>query len=75
MRSMIPLLLVSVLISGCVTDGTTPASIVPICNALIGPIKYNTYNKNSARYAALQLAPDLKRRNQVGQQLGCPSYR
>jgi hypothetical protein len=49
----------------------SPAQRAALCQVLIGPIKYNTYNKNSHRYAADQLAPDLKQHNQVGTRLGC----
>jgi len=49
--------------------------IKPICAALIGPIKYNSTNKVSVRYAGHTLALDLKQRNQVGQYLHCPAYR
>lgn len=61
------------LLGGCdlssydLTKADTPA----ICKALIGPIKYNTYNKLSKRYAAILLAMDLRQRNEVWQALHC----
>lgn len=68
------LILGALTLTGCATV-RGPSSITPICTALIGPIKYNTYVKSSKRYAGSALAPDLKQRNQVGQFLGCPKYR
>lgn len=69
--------IVAVLLCGCSTTGdklqpTKPGSV---CKALIGPIKYNSQNKDSRRHAGPDLAPDLKARNQVGQTLNCPAYR
>lgn len=63
-------------LSGC-AGGVKPSldQIKPVCDALIGPIKYNSTVKTSQRYAGPQLAPDLKSRNQVGLWLGCPAYR
>lgn len=64
-----------ILLSGC-AGGPKPAkTLAPTCAALIGPIKYNSHVPKSRRYAGPDLAPDLKRRNQVGQYLGCPQYR
>jgi hypothetical protein len=66
----------TLLVTSC-AGGPKPSldQIQPICTALMGPIKYNTYVKTSQRYAGPQLAPDLHARNQVGQWLGCPAYR
>lgn len=74
MRVIIPVL-AAFLLTGCVTDGLSPTQLRPICAALVGPIKYNTFNKESRRYAADLLAMDLHQRNAVGQQLGCPQYK
>jgi hypothetical protein len=75
MKFIIPICL-ALPLAGCLTDGTLPSSTLqPICEALIGPIRYNTYSKESKRYAAAVLAMDLKTRNQVGQRLHCPQYR
>lgn len=71
--TIIPLL-GAFLLTGCVTDGLSPTQLKPICAALVGPIKYNTFNKASQRYAAALLAMDLHQRNAIGQQLGCPQY-
>ena len=68
------LLSVSVLVAGCATFNAPSSSLSPICEALIGPIKYNSTAKGSPRYAAPSLSPDLKQRNQVGRNLGCPQY-
>jgi hypothetical protein len=53
----------------------SPAGLHAICNALVGPIRYNTYNKDSQRHAGPVLGMDLKQRNQIGQRLGCPQYK
>ncbi len=69
------------LIIGCLTLGAcTPEDLTPvqrntICHALIGPIRYNTYDPKSGRYSGHVLALDLKVRNQIGQALRCPKYR
>ena len=70
----IALLILPLLLSGCVTDGLSPTQLRPICAALVGPIKYNTFNKASRRYAADLLAMDIHQRNDIGRQLGCPQY-
>lgn len=75
MKPTIIVLLSMVLLTGCVTDGLGPRQLKPICAALVGPIKYNTFNKASRRYAADLLAMDIHQRNSIGQQLGCPQYR
>lgn len=69
------LCLIAVLLAGCETDGVGPSSLKPVCAALIGPIKYNTFNKASQRYAAKVLAVDLSKRNQVGRRLGCQKFK
>lgn len=75
MKFIAPLLLVVSLLTGCSKDDLPPSSIAPICDALVGPIKYNSTNKMSQRYAAALLAMDLKQRNQIGRELGCPKYK
>ena len=73
---LILLLLLTLALGGCDPQDTLgPAGFTAICTALIGPIKYNTYNHKSQRYAGPILGMDLKQRNQVGQRLGCPLYR
>ena len=52
-----------------------PNNLSAVCQALVGPIKYNSQNVKSKRHAGPELAPDLKRRNQIGQALHCPQYR
>ena len=73
MRVMV-IILAAIALSGCVTDGLSPTQLRPICAALVGPIKYNTFNKASRRYAADLLAMDIHQRNDIGRQLGCPQY-
>lgn len=78
MKYIAPVLVIlslAIVLAGCDTSQLPPSSIAPICKALIGPIKYNTYNPASKRYAAYLLSLDLKSRNQVGRSLGCPQYK
>jgi hypothetical protein len=68
----------TLLLAGCdLKSQLPPSSIAPICRALIGPIKYTSTLKSpmSKRFAAALLAMDLKQRNQVGVNLGCPQYK
>lgn len=69
-------IVLSVILGGCA--GTLPSptkSDSAVCDALVGPIKYNSKNPKSSRYAAKNLAPDLAVRNRVGINLQCPKYR
>lgn len=68
----IPMILFLAL-GGCVTDGTVTGT-KPICDALLGPIRYTSTNKASLRFAGKTLVVDLKMRNQVGQRLNCPGF-
>ncbi len=70
------LLAFCVLCASC-AGGPKPSldQIKPVCDALIGPIKYNSTVPSSKRFAGSALVPDLKQRNQVGEWLGCPAYR
>jgi hypothetical protein len=68
------IILIPILLAGCVTDGLSPTQLRPICAALVGPIKYNTFDAKSRRYAADLLAMDIHQRNDIGRQLGCPQY-
>lgn len=68
---LIPLLL---LLTACDPKDLPPASVADICKALLGPIRYNSKNKESERYAAYLLALDLHDRNEVGRKLHCPGY-
>jgi hypothetical protein len=72
----IPLML-ALLLAGCAGNlpDLNPTHTAPVCDALVGPIKYNSTNPKSARHAGPRLAPDLKQRNQVGANLGCPAYK
>lgn len=60
-----------VLLAGCDPNDLPPNSLAPICKALYGPIRYNTYTKTSQRYAGPVLGMDLARRNAIGRRLGC----
>lgn len=69
-----PILLLAILLGGCVTTGSTQ-SLKPVCDAMIGPITYNSHNKNSDWHAGKKLAPELAKRNRVGVNLRCPAYK
>jgi len=75
MKTAIFCLVLSMMLAGCNAADIPPAQIPDVCRALIGPIKYNTHNKMSQRYAAYLLSLDLKQRNRIGIELGCPQYR
>jgi hypothetical protein len=62
-------------LAGCTPEDLTPVQRNTICNALVGPIRYNTYDPTSGRYSGHVLALDLKVRNQIGQALHCPQYK
>jgi hypothetical protein len=68
------LVMLASLLAGCASLPGPVSNVSPVCEALIGPIRYSSTNKSSTRYAGPQLAPDLKERNQVGQKLVCPQY-
>ena len=72
---LFPLLCAALLLAACDPNALPPSAIAPVCSALVGPIKYNSTNKMSKRFAAALLAMDLKQRNQVGVNLGCPQYK
>ena len=61
--------------AGCTPEDLTAVQRNTICNALVGPIRYNTYDPKSGRYSGHILALDLKVRNQIGQALRCPLYK
>lgn len=62
-------------LGGCMEATKRAAGIEPVCSALIGPIKYNSTNGKSRRHAGPDLAVDLHKRNQVGTNLRCPTFR
>lgn len=68
------IVLFAALVGGCAHLGTPPTT-TPVCEALIGPIKYNSTNPASPRHAGKALAPDLAQRNRVGKNLRCPQYK
>ena len=45
---------------GCTPEDLTPVQRNTICNALVGPIRYNTYDPKSGRYSGHVLALDLE---------------
>jgi hypothetical protein len=74
----IAVILLALSCAGCVTNGTTayrPDNKNAVCKALKDPIKYNSQNPKSQRYAGALLALDLKERNSIGRQLNCPQFR
>lgn len=74
MLKYIPMCALALMLSACGEGELPPSTVAPICSALVGPIKYNSTNKMSKRFAAALLAMDLKQRNQVGHNIGCPGY-
>ena len=62
-------------LTGCNVADIPPSAIPPICRALVGPIKYNSTNAMSQRYAAYLLSLDLHQRNEIGRKLGCPAFK
>ncbi len=75
MRRIALIIAAGLLLSACDPKDLPPASVADICVALIGPIKYNSTNPQSKRYAAYLLALDLHQRNEVGRRLKCPKYK
>lgn len=75
MLKYIPIIGLVFLLGGCDPGALPPSSIAPICRALVGPIKYNSTNVMSQRYAAYLLTLDLHARNEIGRKLGCPQYK
>ena len=62
-------------LASCTPEDLTPVQRNTICTALVGPIRYNTYDPKSGRYSGHVLALDLKVRNQIGEALRCPLYK
>ena len=66
----------SILLAACATtNGIETTKIKPICDALVGPIQYDSRNPKDPRFAGRVLAPDLAVRNKIGGDLDCPAYR
>lgn len=73
---LLAVLVAAVLLSGCARSShPSVEQVTPVCDALVGPIHYNSTNLNSRRHAGPDLAPDLAQRNRVGMNLRCPKYR
>lgn len=68
-------LLFILLLAGCATTGLKVDSNGPVCDALVGPIRYTSVQKASRRFAGADLAAELAKRNRVGTNLKCPQYR
>lgn len=62
-------------LTGCGPEDLPPSAIPPVCRALVGPIKYNSTDPMSQRYAAYLLSLDLHQRNEIGRRLGCPQFK
>ena len=73
--TIIVILIAGSMLMGCDVNDLPPSSIAPICRALVGPIKYNTTDVMSQRYAAYLLSLDIHKRNEIGRKLGCPQYK
>lgn len=69
------LVMLALALAGCATTRQPTRSTVPVCDALVGPIRYNSKQLNSRRHAGPALAQDLAVRNRVGRNLRCPQYR
>ena len=59
------------LLSACTPQDLTPVQRATICHALVKGIPYNTYDKESLRYAVMLLALDVKQHNQIWLALKC----
>lgn len=70
-RIGIIILLGGLLLSACTPQDLTPVQRATICRALVKGIPYNTYNKESQRYAGMLLALDVKQHNQIWLALHC----
>lgn len=70
-------LILTLALGGCASMGPRekPTSYQPVCEALVGPLRYTSKTKESRRYAGPDLAADLAVRNRVGKRLRCPAYR
>jgi len=55
----------------CTPEDLTPVQRNTICTALVKGIPYNSWDKNSQRYAAALLALDIKQHNQIWLALRC----
>ena len=75
MWKYIPIVGLAFLLTACDPASLPPSSIAPICRALVGPIKYNSTNIMSQRYAAYLLTLDLHARNEIGRKLNCPQFK
>ena len=69
-------LVLSIIFCAFALAACTPADLTPvqrntICHALVKGIPYNTYDKESQRYAGILLALDVKQHNQIWLALHC----
>lgn len=62
----------AILLAGCDVSAVPKAQIPAICKAMIGPLRYNSTDKLSKRYAGYILAMDLAERNRIYTALHCP---
>jgi hypothetical protein len=74
-KRIIWLLPVLLMLQGCGPEDLPSSAIPPVCRALVGPIKYNSTDATSQRYAAYLLSLDLHQRNEIGRRLGCPQFK
>lgn len=73
-RISLSVMALGLLLAGCDTSGPLRNEAL-ICDALVGPIKYNSTVMTSLRHAGVNLAPDLALRNRIGRELHCPKYK
>ena len=62
-------------LAGCDPNNPDPQFQSAICQALVGPIYYNTYKPTSKRHAGSVLAIDLHTRNLIWRRLSCGAAR
>ena len=73
-KSVIVILLGSLLLTGCASKEGLIQSLTPVCTALGAPLKYNPNNKNSPVHAGPALAKQIDQRDDVAENLHCPGY-
>jgi hypothetical protein len=69
---MLALTLCAMPLAGCVTNGTT-TDVETICGPW-HPIKYNSKNRDSNRFAGKALVTDLRAHNFTGDRLHCKAW-
>lgn len=71
--SLFGVIAIALTVAACDPDQLNQADLTVVCHALIKPIRYNTYQATSGRFAGKTLALDLKQRNEIYVKLDCKS--